>query len=293
VLVQVYMDSAPGWMGRAHPDARFVSSNGQAIDPESSPGYCLDHAAVRKADLAFYRAFAERFGKSRAFVGVDLWSEPHVINWANPTYIPNPEFCFCPHTRARFRDWLRQKYGTLDAAQRGVVPALRRLVGRGRAEPPEHHPLLHRLHRLEGVHRRQAREDLKERYEAVKTAAPHLAVVSHAAGVGLFASPHHWEGQADDWSMAAQVDYYGTSFYPKHSAFVDRDVPWRAALLDFTRSFGYDRGPARLLDRRAAGRLRDDRAEREPHRDPGDLRTWTWSALARGARASTTTRGTR
>ena len=42
--------------------------------------------------------------------------------------------------------------------------------------------------------------------------------------------------------MAGQVDFYGTSFYPKHSAFVDRDVTWRAALLDFTRSFGYDEG---------------------------------------------------
>ena len=85
-------------------------------------------------------------------------------------------------------------------------------------------------------------EDLRDRYQAVKQVAPSTIVTSHAAGVGLFASPHHWEGQADDWTMAGQVDFYGTSFYPKHSAFVDRDVPWRAALLDFTRSFGYDEG---------------------------------------------------
>src|SRR3972149_4777431 len=56
VLVQVYMDSAPEWVGRQNPDALFVSSNGQAIRPESSPGYCLDHPGVRKADLAFYEA---------------------------------------------------------------------------------------------------------------------------------------------------------------------------------------------------------------------------------------------
>jgi beta-galactosidase len=42
--------------------------------------------------------------------------------------------------------------------------------------------------------------------------------------------------------MARQVDYYGTSFYPKHSSFVDRNVPWRGALLDFARSFGYAGG---------------------------------------------------
>ena len=66
-------------------------------------------------------------------------------------------------------------------------------------------------------------EDLRDRYQAVKQVAPSTIVTSHAAGVGLFASPHHWEGQADDWTMAGKVDFYGTSFYPKHSAFVDRD----------------------------------------------------------------------
>ena len=98
VVVQVYMDSAPEWVGRQYPDSLFVSSNGQAIRPESSPGYCLDHPGVRKADLAFYEAVARRAGASPAFLGFDLWSEPHVINWANPTYIPNPEFCFCRNT---------------------------------------------------------------------------------------------------------------------------------------------------------------------------------------------------
>ena len=49
LLLQVYMDSAPQWMGEKHPDALFVSSNGQSIKPESSPGYCLDHPAVSGA----------------------------------------------------------------------------------------------------------------------------------------------------------------------------------------------------------------------------------------------------
>src|SRR5215213_8154652 len=115
VIVQVYMDSAPDWIGRAHPDALFVSSNGQAIQPESSPGYCLDHEAVRKADLAFYAALARRAARSRAFLGFDLWSEPHVINWATPTYISDPEFCFCDNTQRRYRTWLQLKYGSLNA----------------------------------------------------------------------------------------------------------------------------------------------------------------------------------
>src|SRR5687767_9822897 len=47
LVLQVYMDSAPQWVGRKYPDSLFVSSNGQAIEPESSPGYCRDHPGVR------------------------------------------------------------------------------------------------------------------------------------------------------------------------------------------------------------------------------------------------------
>ncbi len=35
VFLQVYMDSAPFWVGRKHPDSFFVSSNGAVVKPES------------------------------------------------------------------------------------------------------------------------------------------------------------------------------------------------------------------------------------------------------------------
>jgi beta-galactosidase len=127
-------------------------------------------------------------------------------------------------------------------------------------------------------------EDLRERYEAVKTIAPSTIVTSHAAGVGLFASPHHWEGQSDDWTMARQVDFYGTSLYPKHSAFVNRDVPWRAALLDFTRSFGYDQGRNGFWIGELQGGFGTIAVNVSPTVTPEDLRIWTWSAIARGAK---------
>src|SRR5690606_13976157 len=49
MVLQVYMDSAPRWVGERFPDSLFVSSGGQVIEPESSPGYCRDHAGVRAA----------------------------------------------------------------------------------------------------------------------------------------------------------------------------------------------------------------------------------------------------
>ncbi len=283
VILQVYMDSAPEWVGRKYPDSLFVSSNGAAIRPESSPGYCRDHAGVRRADAAFYSALGDHVKNNPAFLGWDLWSEPHVINWANPTYITNPEFCFCPHTVARFRSWLEKKYGTLQALNAAWY---RRYRSWNEVEPNRLSTILSYRDYIDWKYfiMDKLGEDLRDRYVAVKQAAPKTVVTSHAAGVGLFSSPHYWEGQSDDWIMSRQVDFYGTSFYPKHSAFVDRDVPWRAALLDFARSFGYAGGRPGFWIGELQGGFGTIALNVSPTVTPEDLRIWTWSALARGAK---------
>lgn len=284
VLVQVYMDSAPAWVGRKFPDSLFISSNGMAIHPESAPGYCRDHSGVRDAELNFYRALGERAGKNAAFLGWDLWSEPHVINWATPTYIENPEFCFCKHTIARFRAWLQKKYGTLDALNQSWY---RHYTSWEEVEPNRLSTILSYTDFIDWKQfiADKLGEDLGDRYRAVKQAAPHTVATSHAAGIGLFSSPLWWEGESDDWTMKDQVDYYGTSFYPKHSFFTDRDVAWRGALLDFTRSFGYaDGGRGFWIGELQAG-FGTVALGVGPTVTPADLRVWTWSALARGAKA--------
>jgi beta-galactosidase len=283
LVLQVYMDSAPQWVGEKYPDSLFVSSGGQAIKPETSPGYCRDHHGVRTADNAFYSALAARARRSPAFIGWDLWSEPHVINWANPTWIPNPEFCFCPHTLARYRAWLQRKYGSLDNLNAAWY---RRFTRWDAVEPSRMSTILSYTDYIDWKSFIVAKlgEDLRERYQAVKQVAPSTIVTSHAAGVGLFASPHHWEGQADDWTMAKEVDFYGTSFYPKHSAFVDRDPVWRAALFDFTRSFGYDEGRSGFWVGELQGGFGTISVNVSPTVTPGDLRVWTWTALSRAAK---------
>jgi beta-galactosidase len=283
LVLQVYMDSAPAWIGRKYPDSLFVSSNGQAIQPESSPGYCRDHPGVRAADTAFYAALAARARKSQAFVGWDLWSEPHVINWANPTWIPNPEFCFCPNTLKRFRGWLQKKYGSVSELNDAWY---RRFTDWDEVRPSRMSTILSYTDYIDwkSFIVFKLGEDLRDRYQAVKAVAPQTIVTSHAAGVGLFASPHHWEGQSDDWTMAREVDFYGTSFYPKHSAFVDRDAPWRAALFDFTRSFGYDEGRRGFWVGELQGGFGTISVNVSPTVTPEDLRVWTWTALSRGAK---------
>lgn len=284
VIIQVYMDAAPDWVARKYPEARFVNAAGQVMHPESAPGYCTDHAGVRQAVLDFYSALARRARRSPAFLGWDLWSEPHVINWAAATYMTNAEFCYCPASVRRFRGWLQKKYGTLEALNRAWY---RRFADWDEVEPNRLSTILSYSDFIDWrmFIREKLGEDLRDRYQAVKREAPDHVATSHAAAPNLFTSPLAGDGTPDDWIMTRQVDYYGTSFYPKHSYPVGRDPEFRGALLDFARSAAYGAGRNGFWVGELQGGFGTVALNVSATVTPDDLRIWTWSAIARGAKA--------
>ena len=42
VIIQIYTDAAPEWLGKRYPDSSFVTDQGARIGSQASPGYCLD-----------------------------------------------------------------------------------------------------------------------------------------------------------------------------------------------------------------------------------------------------------
>lgn len=123
VILQVYLDSAPDWVGQHYPDGRFVDRSGAVIDSQAAPGYCIDHNGVRSEIVRFLQAPSGEANKNPALYGWDVWSEPYVIKWAEFPYLENPEFCFCSYTQARFREWLKE-IPQPGRAQRCVVSQL-------------------------------------------------------------------------------------------------------------------------------------------------------------------------
>ena len=153
VIVQIYTDAAPEWLGRRYPDSSFVTDQGARIGSQASPGYCLDHAGVRADMMAFIGAVRRAPPTHASFYGVDVWSEPHIVNWV---WFNTPvEFCYCPHTQARFREWLKAKYRTLEALNAAWY---RTFSSWDQPEAPRYGTILSytRLHRLEDVRRRRS-----------------------------------------------------------------------------------------------------------------------------------------
>jgi beta-galactosidase len=283
VFIQMYVDSAPDWVGRAHPHTHFVAQDGTAIPSQAAPGYCTDHPEIRELVHGFYTQVAQLASQYPNFYGWDLWSEPHIINWANIDYIQNAQFCYCHATMARFRAWLQRKYRTLAALNRAWY---RGFDSWDDVEAPRFSTILSYTDYIDWktfIYDRLA-EDLGARYDAVRLGGSGHVITSHAAISSILTSPHMGEGATDDFLMAERVDFYGVSIYPKHNRPETHWPHWRLmTILDFQRSAnrmnrGWYIGEMQAGDGSIA-LLQSDPVTSADHR------IWAWSSIAKGAKA--------
>lgn len=283
VVVQIYLDSAPDWVGRRYPDGKFVDRSGAVIESQSAPGFCIDHPGVRKEIVGFLSELSRRASQFTALYAWDVWSEPHVINWAEFPYLKDPEFCFCPNSQRRFRVWLKQKYGTLDAINAAWY---RHFENWDQVEPPRGSTILSYTDYLDwrAFIDDKLAGDLRTRVDAIRSADRRHPITSHAASPGMFGSPTDGYGNPDDWKMAVNADYYGTSIYPRHSQST-RPWPYQmlSAGLDFERSAGRSYGKGFWIGELQAGQGITGMRIADPVRG-ADETYWMWKVVSHGAR---------
>ncbi len=283
VIVQVYSDSAPDWVGERHPSARFVDRSGAVINSQAAPGFCIDDGAVRDEFVKFHQALSQDANRFPALFGWDVWSEPHLVNWAEFPYLKSPEFCYCPHTQARFRRWLEAKYKTLDAVNKAWY---RGFTSWDAVTPPRFPTILSYTDYLDwrAFITDKLAADLKTRVEAVRSADHTHPITSHASGPGIFTDPRDGYGEPDDWKMAESADFFGTSLYPKHAEIV-HPISYHhlSAGLDFERSAGHSSGKGFWIGELQAGQGVTGMRIADPVTSQ-DEAFWMWQVIAHGAR---------
>jgi len=117
VTVAEMITAAPEWMFDRYPHARFLASDDSVITSQISgssatggfPGLCLDNEDVKSRAEAFLTQLVERYRNHPAIWAWDLWNEH---SW--PGGAPPKMLCYCQATQQKFREWLRQKYGTIE-----------------------------------------------------------------------------------------------------------------------------------------------------------------------------------
>jgi len=285
VICQVYIDSAPDWVGKKYPDSAFVASNDLKVYSQSSPGFCFDHPRVREKILNFFGEAARAVKDKPAFYGWDLWSEPHIINWSEVYHLGDlryVQFCYCPSSQARFREWLRKKYQKIENLNQSWHRTFKSF---NEVEPPRFGTILTYTDYIdwqEYISDKLA-EDLALKAQAIRKVFPESVVTSHSAIPGLFSRPS-WDGTPDDRKMNSSVDYYGVSIYPKHAGAVRPWSPFfRAAGLDFVRSMAWLNAGFYVGELQAGYGVFGMKVSVPV--TARDLRDWLWSMLAYGARA--------
>jgi beta-galactosidase GanA len=112
VLLWPWPELQPDWVPRHVKGSEWVASD------DYKPGQaCWDHPEVRAMIDKFVRAVVARYKDRPSVLAWDLGAEAGIWVASNGPVDKASDarlFCYCPHTVARYRDWLRGKYGTLD-----------------------------------------------------------------------------------------------------------------------------------------------------------------------------------
>lgn len=283
VIVQLYLDSAPDWLCNFYPDSRYISAGGNAIDSQGSPGYCYDHPGIRTKAEAFMQDAARHVKDREELIGWDLWSEPHIVQWGYFDYLPQPAvFCYCRHTVQRFRNWLKAKYGSIEALNAAWY---RKFSSWDVVDAPRFISLMTYTDAVDWQEfiMDKLAEDLKWRADTVRQVDPWHVMASHSDIPCLMTLPRFGQGSPDDWRMAKVVDVWGTSFYPKHvGARETNDPSLRSAELAQTYSSCAAVGKPYWLGELQGGHGYVGMFAAEATAQ--DVIDWTWQPISHGAK---------
>jgi beta-galactosidase len=267
VVLQVFPDPQPDWLGNQYPDAR-IAGDVDASAGQRSDGSCIDHPGVREDLRALIAAVSARAARSGSFYAIDPWGVSR-----------SGSACVCSHTVRRFREWLQGKYRTLDALNAAWH---RSFAEWSEIDAPDTEPAASLADLIDwgAFHAIKRQEDLLFLTRASAPRGPH-PTTGHSFP-SVLAKPFSILN-VDEWRLGGAVDYYGSALYPKPAA---NGSPYSAghlgAALDSIRSAGRDRGW--WLAALQSGQAVAGSAVAAPV-TPADLRVWSWAALSRGARA--------
>ncbi|NEV92430.1 beta-galactosidase [Streptomyces tendae] len=253
--------SPPPWLGHLHPDTLPRDADGRTEWWGGRQHFSHSSTVYRRHAAAITEALAARYASHPALT---LW---HINN----------EYCTYDHgdeAATRFRRWLQDRYGTLDALNTAWGTAFWSQGYGDWAEvaPPRHAHYLRNPSQVLDF-RRFTSDMLLECYTAerdiVRRHTPHIPVTTNFMPL--------WSGQ-DAWRWAEEEDVVSVDLYP------DPRDPFGAqegALVqDLTRSQA--RGPWMLMEQ-AAGAV-NWRGVNHP-KPRGLNRLWSLQAVARGADA--------
>jgi beta-galactosidase len=250
----------PAWLMRAYPECFLVNEHGQRLTYGHRRNNCPTQPIYREYSARIVRAMAEHFA-----------SNPNVIGWQ----IDN-EFgdrCYCPVCQRAFQEWLKAKYGSLEALNAAWGTEFWSHIYTAWQEIPV--PLATSYTNNPGLalDYRRFMSDTYVQYQRMQVEI----LRQHAPGQFI---THNFMGfgypKLNYFDLAADLDFVAWDNYPRYRG--QPDLPWLALAHDTMRGLKGANFWVMEAQSGPAGQLETGTMPR-----PGEIPFWAWQAIAHGA----------
>ncbi len=284
-IVAELIHAVPDWAIRRFADARQIRADGRPLTSNmgvssATGGFAnngggagaltLNAPEVRQAASAFLTALATRYKGHPALLGYDVWNE---CNYAADVDYSLP-------TKAAFRDWLKAKYGDLETLARAWYRYS--YAEWEDIEPP--HELAAYPECLDWLafKRDNYYGQMQWRIDTIRAVDTDCLIAAHGIAGAI---PNMVSNGCDDWLAASKVEVYGMTWIPARKG----NQPWRNFYgADLTRAAARGKpfwhaerqGGPLWLQPQVLGRDKEDGRVAEPD----DIKVWTMTSFAAGAR---------
>ncbi len=215
LIINTILENAPYWLINRSRDQFYEASDGQRFEPITRsntpgggwPGLCLDNAPARATAEKFLRAIGSRYVDHPALWGYDIWNEvfQEIHGYAG---FEGRYFCYCDASKARFVEWLKARYGSIEELNRVWY---RRYGDWSDVYPPRYlggYPdwLDWLKFRVENQ-----RDQMRWRVSVMRSVDSKHPLTSHGIAYTLHGLPTQL---TNDFDIAPEVDQWGLSAFP-------------------------------------------------------------------------------
>ena len=277
VILGIGTSQAPPWLINKYPEVRPIAHDG-TLYPEYGPrpNICRDNPTFKR--------FAERYIKK---IVKRYASHPALLMWQidnEPVYPPLDvselkDFCHCPSTRAAFIEWAKNKYQTIEEANK--VWGMKFWTAEF-SEFPEITPPKGGMWEAVSPHiyldwMKFKTESLSSWVKWMKSKVKEIDP-NHKVGTNGFLgiAPR----TPDHDVLADGLDWYGWDIYPAGGRLSSEDL---ARMADLWRSFTFERDTEFHVTELQGGQ--NVRWGHPDHVHGPEIRTWTHNVIAHGAKA--------